>query len=53
MEKGFTSWVTMMFYENCLEREADGIPPYKNVEDYTTRNYNWLRTKFKKETGEK
>ena len=49
----FRTWLTMMFYENCLEREEDGRSPYKNVEDYTQRNYNWLLTKFKKETGEK
>ena len=53
MEQKFKNWLTMMFNENCLEREEDGLPPYKSVEDYTTRNYNWLRTKFKKETGEK
>ena len=48
MEEGFTSWVTMMFYENCLEREADGIAPYKNVEDYAHTNYSWLREKYLK-----
>jgi hypothetical protein len=53
MEQKFKNWLTMMFNENCLEREADGRPLYKNVEDYTQRNYNWLLTKFKKETGEK
>ncbi len=53
MEKNFKTWVTMMFYENCLEREADCMPPYKSVEDYTQRNYNWLQEKFKEDTGEK
>ena len=53
MEQEFKTWVTMMFYENCLERESDGMPPYKNVEDYTQRNYNWLQEKFKEIKGEK
>ena len=53
MENKFRTWSTMMFYENCKEREEDGIPPFKSVEDYTQRNYNWLRTKFNELTGEK
>ena len=53
MEQKFKNWLTMMFNENCLEREADGTPLYKNVEDYTQRNYNWLLTKFNELTGEK
>ncbi len=53
MEEDYQSWLTMMFFENCIEREEDGRPLYKSVEDYTQRNYNWLRTKFNNLTGEK
>jgi hypothetical protein len=53
MEQNFKNWLTMMFNENCKEREEDGRPLYKSVEDYTQRNYNWLRTKFNNLTGEK
>ena len=47
MENKFRTWLTMMFYENCKEREADGMPLYKSVEDYTHRNYNWLQKKYR------
>ena len=53
MEEDYQAWLTMMFFENCKEREEDGRPLYKSVEDYTQRNYNWLRTKFNELTGEK
>ena len=48
MENKFRTWLTMMFYENCLEREEDGRPPYKNVEDYAHTNYSLLREKYLK-----
>ena len=53
MEEDFKVWLTNMYYENCKEREEDGRAPFKSVEDYTQRNYNWLRTKFNNLSGEK
>ena len=47
MEEDYQAWLTMMFFENCIEREEDGIPPFKSVEDYTQRNYNWLQKKYR------
>ena len=47
MENEFRTWLTMMFYENCLEREEDGVTPFEDVEAYFLKNHTWLQEKYR------
>ena len=42
-----------MYYENCKEREADGVEPFESADAYYRTYPNWLRTKFKESKREK
>jgi hypothetical protein len=37
----------MMYSDNCYERAYHGDKPYKDYEEYYTKNYNWLKQQFK------
>ena len=44
----FKQYCRMMYNENCLERIDFGQTPYKNLNTYLTKNYNFIVDRFKK-----
>ena len=52
MEEEFKLWLSKMYYENCKERELDGVPLYDSVDAYYQKHPDWLREKFKEFKGE-
>ena len=52
MEEEYRMWLTKMYYENCKERETDGVKPFKSVDAYYQAYPNWLKEKFKEFKGE-
>ena len=44
----FESYCQMMYSENCLERHEHGQKPYRNLESYLTKNYDFIVDRFKK-----
>ena len=53
MENDFQLWLTKMYYENCKEREEDGVTPFKSVDAYYRNHPKWLREKFNESKREK
>ena len=53
MEDEFKLWLGKMYYENCKERDLDGVPLYESVDAYYQQYPDWLRKKFKEFKGEK
>ena len=50
--KEYKMWLTKMYYENCKEREQDGVEPFESVDAYHNAYSNWLRAKYKEFKGE-
>lgn len=46
----FIIWCRYMYDENCKERWEHGQKPYKQFEIYYTRNFKWLKDKYKDES---
>ena len=44
----FKVYCQTMYSENCLERIEYGQKPYKSLEAYLTKNYNFIVDRFKK-----
>ena len=44
----FNSYCQRMYSENCLERIEYGQKPYKSLEVYLTKNYNFIVDRFEK-----
>jgi hypothetical protein len=44
----FNLYCRRMYNENCLERLDYGQKPYKSLEAYLTKNYNFIVDRFKK-----
>ena len=44
----FESYCQRMYNENCLERQDYGQKPYKSLEAYLTKNYNFIVDRFEK-----
>ena len=53
MEEEFRMWLSTMYYENCKERDLDGVPLYESVDAYYQKHTKWLKEKYNKEVGEK
>ena len=47
----FKQYCQMMYAENCLERLDFGQIPYKNLNTYITKNYDFIVDRFKKGKG--
>ena len=47
MKSKFIEFCKMMYSDNCYERAYHGDKPYKDYEEYYTKNYNWLKQQFK------
>ena len=46
----FIIWCRNMYDENCEERWQHGQKPYRQFEIYYTRNFKWLKDKYKDES---
>ena len=44
----FNLYCQRMYNENCLERPKFGQTPYKNLNAYLTKNYDFIVDRFKK-----
>ena len=44
----FNLYCQRMYNENCLERPKFGQTPYKNLDTYLTKNYDFIVDRFKK-----
>ena len=44
----FNLYCRTMYNENCLERLNFGQEPYKNLNTYLTKNYDFIVDRFKK-----
>ena len=44
----FKAYCQTMYSENCLERLQYGQEPYKNLNTYLTKNYDFIVDRFKK-----
>ena len=53
MKEDFKMWLSKMYYENCKERDLDGVPLYESVDAYYQKHTKWLENKFNNEEGEK
>ena len=44
----FNLYCRRMYNENCLERPKFGQEPYKNLNTYLTKNYDFIVDRYKK-----
>ena len=44
----FNLYCQRMYNENCLERPKFGQEPYKNLNTYLTKNYDFIVDRYKK-----
>ena len=51
MEKNYRMWLNKMYFENCKEREQDGVELFESVDAYYQAYPNWLRAKYKEFKG--
>ena len=51
MEEDFKEWLRKMYYENCKERDIEGVPQFPNYKAYYREYPKWLKDKFNKSKG--